>query len=270
MKSISIHMDFFEVIREHTDEEIGLFFRAMAADIDQSERPHLPPTLEMLKKLVDSQNRRFSERQATNGSKGGRPPKAQASQAETAENHNPINPAKPKKAPEPITNPGTNANTKPRTQAPTKAEGLSLSRVDGPAKASPLQGMSVYAEIIGHLNAVCGTAYNPAAKSTREHINARLKEGFTAADFKTVTEKKFLEWGNNPTMMQYLRPQTLFGTKFESYLNQPWTDGRKLSATDLALIKFAISDKEIDTHSAIIEPCPTSGATKRIEYHDAS
>ena len=50
-------------------------------------------------------------------------------------------------------------------------------------------------------------------------INARLKEGFTVEDFKTVIDKKVDEW-KGTELEQYLRPDTLFGTKFESYLNQ--------------------------------------------------
>ena len=41
----------------------------------------------------------------------------------------------------------------------------------------------------------------------------------TVDDFKTVIDKKCAEWLGNPKMEQYLRPETLFGTKFESYLN---------------------------------------------------
>ena len=42
---------------------------------------------------------------------------------------------------------------------------------------------------------------------------------FTVEDFKTVIDKKSLEWMGTERE-KYLRPQTLFGTKFESYLNQ--------------------------------------------------
>jgi hypothetical protein len=42
-------------------------------------------------------------------------------------------------------------------------------------------------------------------------------------DFKSVIDKKSKEWlGTN--MERYLRPDTLFGTKFESYLNQNIVD----------------------------------------------
>ena len=42
-------------------------------------------------------------------------------------------------------------------------------------------------------------------------------------DFKTVIDKKCAEWLQDGNMVQYLRPETLFGTKFETYLNQPDT-----------------------------------------------
>lgn len=49
-------------------------------------------------------------------------------------------------------------------------------------------------------------------------IKARLNEGFTVEDFKKVIDIKCEEWLGSD-YAQYLRPQTLFGTKFESYLN---------------------------------------------------
>lgn len=73
--------------------------------------------------------------------------------------------------------------------------------------------------IIDYLNTVCGTRYK-YSENTASHIKARLKEGFTVDDFKMVIDKKFAEWGSDYKMSRYLRPQTLFSTKFESYLNQ--------------------------------------------------
>ena len=76
--------------------------------------------------------------------------------------------------------------------------------------------------IVAYLNTVCKTAYRHNSKNTVKHINARLKEGYTEEDFKSVIDKKAKEWlGTN--MEQYLRPETLFGTKFEGYLNQKTT-----------------------------------------------
>ena len=74
-------------------------------------------------------------------------------------------------------------------------------------------------EIIQYLNDVCGTRYRYQTKGTQEHINARLKEGYTVDDFKMVIDKKFEEW-HGTDMEKFLRPETLFAGKFESYLNQ--------------------------------------------------
>ena len=74
--------------------------------------------------------------------------------------------------------------------------------------------------IIDYMNEVLGTKYKHNSKSTVQHINARLNEGFTVDDFYFVVQKKTQQWGNDLKMAQYLRPQTLFSTKFESYLNQ--------------------------------------------------
>lgn len=75
-------------------------------------------------------------------------------------------------------------------------------------------------EIINYLNDVADKNYRYTTKKTQQHINARLEEGFTIDDFKKVVDIKTSEWKHDPKMNKYLRPETLFGNKFESYLNQ--------------------------------------------------
>ena len=74
-------------------------------------------------------------------------------------------------------------------------------------------------EAVDYLNEKCGTKYKKDSKQTKLLINARLKEEFTVEDIKSVIDKKCNEWMGTE-MEKYLRPQTLFGNKFESYLNQ--------------------------------------------------
>ena len=74
-------------------------------------------------------------------------------------------------------------------------------------------------EIINYFNDKCNTNYKYSVKSNQEHIRARLKEGFTFGDFKIVIDAQYEKWHNDPKMKEYLRPMTLFNTKFESYLN---------------------------------------------------
>ena len=76
----------------------------------------------------------------------------------------------------------------------------------------------IYISIVEYLNSKAGTGYKATTAKTKTVIKARLAEGFTLDDFKTVIDKKCTDWLGSE-YEQYLRPETLFGTKFESYLN---------------------------------------------------
>jgi uncharacterized phage protein (TIGR02220 family) len=97
-----------------------------------------------------------------------------------------------------------------------------------PAKAE--QRIS-YKEIIEYLNNRTGASYRHTTNKTKDLIKARFNEGFTLEDFKEVIDKKCIEWYGTD-MQKYLRPETLFGTKFESYLNQQMKE-RKLTTKDI-------------------------------------
>lgn len=100
---------------------------------------------------------------------------------------------------------------------------------------------TVVSEIIDYLNQKTGKHFKKSIANTTRVINARIKEGFTVDDFKTVIDKKVIEWGKDERMKQYLRPQTLFGTKFESYLNQDLVEHKTQT------------DKAIDVAKNVIE-----------------
>ena len=80
-----------------------------------------------------------------------------------------------------------------------------------------------YEEIVQYLNQKTGKNFKHTSKVTQRHIKARLAEGFTVSDFKQVIDKKCSDWLRDQKMKEYLRPETLFGTKFESYLNSKTT-----------------------------------------------
>ena len=79
--------------------------------------------------------------------------------------------------------------------------------------------------IIDYLDSATSSNYRYQSKATQRLIKARLNDGFTVDDFKAVIDKKTKEW-KGTEMEKYLRPETLFGTKFESYLNQKEATGR--------------------------------------------
>ena len=76
-----------------------------------------------------------------------------------------------------------------------------------------------YKEIIGHLNQVCNKNFKHTTEITQKHIHARWEEGHRIEQFKTVIENKAMAWLGTD-MEKFLRPETLFGTKFEGYFNE--------------------------------------------------
>lgn len=111
------------------------------------------------------------------------------------------------------------------------------------AKAEP-----AISEIIDYLNKKAGTNYNPTTKAYQELIKARLAEGYTVEDFKTVINNQAFSWQNTPAW-KYMRPSTLFkGKYFDEYLHandlSKHTGKHVEKGTDWA-------KKEIDTSSGI-------------------
>jgi predicted phage replisome organizer/uncharacterized phage protein (TIGR02220 family) len=88
-----------------------------------------------------------------------------------------------------------------------------------------------YKEVIEYLNHKAGKQYRATTRKTKDLIKARVNEGFSVEDFKTVIDKKVAEWIGSD-MEKYVRPETLFGTKFESYLNQSDVPTNKTNGDD--------------------------------------
>ncbi len=74
--------------------------------------------------------------------------------------------------------------------------------------------------VISYLNSKLGTKYKPTTPKTKQLVKARINEGFTESDFMQVIDTMVREWGNDSKMNIYLRPETLFSNRFESYLNR--------------------------------------------------
>lgn len=99
-------------------------------------------------------------------------------------------------------------------------------RVSTKVDTTPIAPRAEVEEIISYLNSKTGKSYRASSDSTTRKIAARLKEGFTVEDFKAVIDNKVSDWLNDDRMAKYLRPETLFGTKFEGYLNEGRGDGQ--------------------------------------------
>ena len=79
---------------------------------------------------------------------------------------------------------------------------------------------NIYSRVIDYLNQKTSKNFKSTSQKTQKLIHARVNDGFTIEDFQKVIDTKTKQWINDKTMCRYLRPETLFGTKFEGYLNE--------------------------------------------------
>ena len=92
-------------------------------------------------------------------------------------------------------------------------------KVQRQPQVKPITNDDLIVEIIDFLNECTGKSYKATSKVATININARLKEGYTKDDFIKVISVKATKWLNTK-FEDYLTPNTLFGNKFESYLNE--------------------------------------------------
>jgi uncharacterized phage protein (TIGR02220 family) len=94
--------------------------------------------------------------------------------------------------------------------------------------------------IVGHLNAVCGTSFRDNSARTWKLINTRFGERYTAADFSLMIDHMHGEWAGTANE-RYLRPETLFGPKFEGYLQEAKRAAERQSASSFDTEDFFLA-----------------------------
>ena len=108
-------------------------------------------------------------------------------------------------------------------------------------------------EIIDYLNEKAGTAYRGNTKKVSSVVDARVNEGATLEDFKKCIDNKVSSWRGGD-MEQYLRPETLFGTKFWGYTNEQKTNMLEVGNRDdlIKAVLRASGMKDINTADIMI------------------
>ena len=133
-----------------------------------------------------------------------------------------------------------------------KENNISASKEEEDTKAVAVIEKINYEKIVNRLNELSGASYWHDSKNTRSLIKARFNEGFTENDFMIVIEKMCYLWNKEPKkgekdMRLYLRPSTLFGNKFEQYLNMN-VQPKEITTGDL-VNQFDFSDFHNDNVS---------------------
>lgn len=104
-------------------------------------------------------------------------------------------------------------------------------------------------EIVQYLNKCTSKEFRATTPETKALIRARMNEGFRVDDFKKVIDIKCRQWLKGE-QFKYLRPKTLFGSKFEGYLQEWIVDNKKRmyrnQAVEVACKDASLSSKEED------------------------
>lgn len=116
-----------------------------------------------------------------------------------------------------VSNADSKRTDKPTSKAPSDIYSSSYTP-DSPSKGEGCgEGEVPFAEIVAALNGAAGTSYRASSEKTRRLIRARWAEGYRLPDFEAVVAAMAARWRGDAKMSAYLRPETLFGPKFEWY-----------------------------------------------------
>ena len=210
-----IYTDWYKQLEILTMEQRGVLFTAMMCYQMGVEMPEMDGVVNMAFRFIcadmernNAKYEQICEKRRAAGLKGGRPKKEEERKAEIVEAINQI-------------------------KANESKEKQKKQMVFEESKKTNIP----YAEIIDYLNDACGTKYTTKAKATQRLIKARFNEGYTLDDFKHVIDTKAAEWLGDAKMNQYLRPETLFGTKFESYLNAKQIKGTSAASKEQSYLE---------------------------------
>lgn len=100
-------------------------------------------------------------------------------------------------------------------------------------------------EIVAYLNAKAGTQFRADTVTTNKLIGAVLHKGITVDECKAVIDLKVVQWKGDDVMEQHLTPKTLFGSKFEKYLEEVKRIKSTESQTEQTQVDKACSGLEL-------------------------
>ena len=211
--SFIVYGEIEETLDELTDEQVAKLFRGMVHYANTGEDPGFKGILKVafipIKQRMDRNDTKWAEtkaKRAEAGRRGGL--KSGITRSKTKQNEaNEANAS------------GFEANEANEAVSVSVSVPVSVSVSDSVSVADSLAAETT-SSVLDYLNQKTGSRYEPTDTST-EQVKLLLSNGFTENDIRTVIDKKCREWIQNDKMRPYLRPSTLFGDKFEEYLNAP-------------------------------------------------
>lgn len=124
---------------------------------------------------------------------------------------------------------------------------IGMAEKDQKGNSSMENQQELFKEVINYLNTKANKNYHYTNRNFT-FVKARLNEKYTKDDFLKVIDIKCDEWLNDSKMNKFLRPETLFGNKFESYLNQSIVSDKKKDIK----VEYSDKDNKVPTREEIL------------------
>lgn len=215
------------LIDEVPDRVAGRALKAALEYLTTGELPELKPLESVifaaLKGDVDEACAEYQQK-LENGKKGGRPKKKKPENHLVLENNHQEPPETEEEGEEEIRK--KNKKKSPADKPPVRDV---QAAADRPPECDDQDDRedSLCTQAVALLNQLTGSSFRPSARATTRAIAARQREGYTLPDFQRVIRHQCALWGSDERMRRYLRPETLFGSKFEGYLMDAARSGPK-------------------------------------------
>ena len=217
-QAIYLYFDSLNELDMLSDEQTGRLLKALLRYGESGETPDfsddkaLMLVFSVMSRKIDRDFEKYAqicEKRKEAGRKGGAP-KGNANAS--------------KQPKQPNASKTSQAESETETEAESETETYTETETEAHSAPSCQAGLTgdilIVDEIIDYLNRKAGTHFRATAKSAQRCITALLNDGYTADDLKKAVDNKCRDW-KGTEYARYLRPETLFGEKFDSYLNSP-------------------------------------------------
>ena len=192
--------DIEETLNELTDEQVGRLFRGMVSYHNTGEKPDFRdpslkyafiPIRQQMDRGAEAYQKKCEKNRANALKRSSNVERSLAMAANASDGS--------------LTKTKTNTDTKTKTN--TKSTGVDV--------------WSLSFSILSYLNQRAGTSFKTDDAESVHMISDLAHAGYTEDDMRHVIDVKVSDWLGNPVAERYLRPSTLFGSKFTEYLAQP-------------------------------------------------
>ncbi|EJO04122.1 phage replisome organizer N-terminal domain-containing protein [Oenococcus oeni] len=127
--------------------------------------------------------------------------------------------------------------------------------------------ITIAKKALNYFNEQSNRKFNLSAKKNTKPIIARLNEGFSPEDLKTVIDRACSHWKGKSEYEQFLRPETIFNGRFDERLNN--TIKWEYKQADVKQKEIAIDYDHLDNNSDHVSNDEALEALKRLKANSS-